>query len=69
MAAVSGNCCNAKLRTPPRHITNITGAQRMTHPESGALDGQGAQSQYALSLLGRAHWDQACGGQGRIKHW
>ncbi len=21
-----GNCCHAKLRTPPRHIANITGA-------------------------------------------
>jgi hypothetical protein len=43
MAAVSGNCCHAKLRTYPRHhhIANITGASpvlelALDHPGLGA---------------------------------
>jgi hypothetical protein len=44
-----GNCCQAKLRTYPRHIANVTGAQPVCMPVIQALA-------HALNQTTLKHW-------------
>jgi hypothetical protein len=39
MAAVSGNCCHAKLQTPPRHIANVPALNPLDVLVIGGQDG------------------------------